>query len=607
MKSCSIMNGLRTIGKITVGVVIGVLFFSSCNEKFDNVLTEDYGESGTDYQQGKVLLIMVDGAAGKAVQQAVNTAQAPRIRTLIDNSMYTFEGLADSRVNLPHITNDRGWANLLTGITTHGVGNTTDELEDLTAPTFLSLLKSSSKNVTSSLFSPNESIVTVLDKDVDDKNLLANDQAVTSKVVDQITNTSGDISDILIAQLEGVQKSGNVEGFYDEAGAFKSNIITAIHKVDSQIGTMVDALKARPNFAKENWLVIITSNYGGVYTGDRAEGTFYDNPERNTFTLLYSPRLESNLLQPNAGEIKYNYFSPWYSGIGATDRAVVRDGSLFNMGARSTDTKSYTIQFMIYDTWPNSGDGHTILSKRPRLNNGPGWNIRMGVGGGNVMVSFEGSSGWGGDDWYQIRKNNPWRVYTYVYKECGDIDSLISYRDGIEWRKERIWNDEMTTDAPLTIGKIEGSNVGNQGHFFVNNVQFYDVALPPDYLAANYCKTGLDKINGFEYWDNLIGYWPNDREEDYGGGILPDYSKYGSVYNGENAGRSDMVLTNPVWETGNMLDPNVCPNPHAAFFREVFNTVDVSFQIMAWLGVSVDRQWELEGMGWPLRYRVMTN
>lgn len=606
-KSCRIMSGLRIIGKISVQAMIGLLVFSSCNEKFDNVLTVDYGASGTDYQQGKVLLIMVDGAAGKAVQQAVNTSRAPRIRTLIDNSMYTFEGLADSRANLPEISNDRGWANLLTGVTTHEVGDTKFDLRDLVTPTFLSLLKTSPKKRSSSLFSANERIVSVLEKDMDSSTLLTNDAAVTNALVDRVSNTAEEIPDILVAQLEGVQKSGSVKGFYDEAGAPNANIIEAIHTVDSQIGAMVDALKGRPNFAKENWLVIITSNYGGVYTGDKEEETFYDDPERNTFTLLYSPRLTSSLLQPQAAEIRYNYFSPWFSGSGATESAKVRDPSLFNMGSRSTDTKSYTIQFMIYDTWQNAGDGHTILSKRPRLNNGPGWNIRFGVGGGNVMVSFEGSSGWGGDNWYQVRKNNPWRVYTYVYKECGEADSLISYLDGIEIRRAGIGNNEMENDAPLTIGRIEGSNQGTSGHFFVNNVQFYDVALPPEYLAENYCKTGLDKIDGFEYWDNLLGYWPNDREEDYSGGLLPDYSKYGSVYDGENAGRSDMVLAGPAWETGSMLDPNVCPNPDAAFFREVFNTVDIPFQIMTWLGIPVDRQWQLEGIGWPMRYRVLTN
>src|SRR5690606_5341506 len=148
---------------------------------------------------------------------------------------------------------------------------------------------------------------------------------------------------------------------------------------------------------------------------------------------------------------------------------------------------------------------------------------------------------------------------------------------------------------------------GTDGHFFVNNVQFYDVALPPEYLAENYCRTRLDQIEDFEYWDNLLGYWPNDREENFGGRVLPDYSKYGSIYEGENAGRSDMVLTQPTWEDGSMIDPNVCPEPEEAFFREVFNTVDIPFQIMTWFGVVSNSQWTLEGIGWPFQYQGLEN
>src|SRR5690606_24120420 len=106
-----------------VMVVMFGLLLCACNNDLERTLKADYGESGTDYQTGKVLLIVVDGAGGKAVQKAINASQAPNIKGLINNSMYTFEGLADSRSTLPAISNERGWANLLTGVTTHSIGN----------------------------------------------------------------------------------------------------------------------------------------------------------------------------------------------------------------------------------------------------------------------------------------------------------------------------------------------------------------------------------------------------------------------------------------------------------------------------------------------------
>src|SRR5690606_5549493 len=148
-------------------------------------------------------------------------------------------------------------------------------------PTFLSLLKKSRKELSISLYTANEAMVSVLENDMDTHSLLADDEAVTKAVIGQVSNTAEEIPDILIAQLEDVQKNGVAEGFYEDAGTPKANIISAIHEMDSKIGAMVDALKERPNFAKENWLVIVTSNYGGVYTGDKEKETFYDDPERN--------------------------------------------------------------------------------------------------------------------------------------------------------------------------------------------------------------------------------------------------------------------------------------------------------------------------------------
>jgi hypothetical protein len=593
--------------KMIMALMMTLLLFA-CNKDVERRLKAEYGESGTANKTGKVLVILVDGAGGKAVQEAINTNKARHIKELISNGMYTFEGLADSRADLPAFSSDRGWANLLTSVTTHGVGKENGTVEDLQTPSFLSLLKSANDTLRTALLSSNPAFVAAFGKDVDQKETLNNDVAVKDALVGILSDHASEPSDVLLAHLQGVNTSGKTDGFYDATGTPKPNIITAINTVDDQIGEIMNALKSRPAFANENWLVVVTSNYGGIFPHGVNEGTFYTDLERNTFTLLYSPRLSSSLFQPPAADqLKYNFYSPWYSGTGGTASAVVKDPALFNMGARSTDTKSYTIQFMIYDTFTAAGDSHSILAKRDRINNGPGWNIRMNASGGNVAVVVQNNSGGGRENWYQIRKGNPWRVYTYVFKENGATDLLICYLDGVEYGRANLNNNAMTSNAPLTIGKIEGANTGKNGHFYVNNLQFYDVALPPEYLATNYCKTRLDEIEDFEYRDNLLGYWPNDREEDMGGNVLPDYSKYGSVYHGENAGKSDMILTTPLWETGSVGDPNVCPNPDQSFYRAVFNTVDIPYQISTWLGVRIDKEWKWEGLGWPLKYRTLEN
>ena len=66
-------------------------------------------------------------------------------------------------------------------------------------------------------------------------------------------------------------------------------------------------------------------------------------------------------------------------------------------------------------------------------------------------------------------------------------------------------------DYPLTIGKIENSPNESNAGFCVTNLQFYDVALPEEFIEKNHGVTKLEEVKN-EYWDHLIGYWPCDRE-----------------------------------------------------------------------------------------------
>lgn len=120
----------------------------SCDNSLERLTTNEYPKSGNQAQTGHVLCVVIDGASGKAVNEAYTTQKAPHIRSMRDNAVITFEGLADSRHKaLPVFTNERGWANMMTGVTTHGIGldeESTGEvkpIEELETPSFLSRIK----------------------------------------------------------------------------------------------------------------------------------------------------------------------------------------------------------------------------------------------------------------------------------------------------------------------------------------------------------------------------------------------------------------------------------------------------------------------------------
>lgn len=595
--------------KLMIACAILLVPFS-CNEEMVNRLTAEYPASGTNYKSGKVLLIVVDGASGKAINEACNKNSAPNITSILPNSMYTFEGLADSKSALSSFSEDRGWANLMTGVTTHNVGEGIAKISEMTQPSFLKLLKQGNVDLKSSLYASDSSFYNVFSKDVDKAvgHGGANDELVRDSLISELGKSNSSPSDVIVAEFKGVELSGRESGFYDASGAPTANIISAVKTVDSHIGKILKTLKSRPNFVKENWVVIITSNYGGVGTSSSVS-TYYDYPDRNTFSLMYNSRFAYRLLQkPAADELTYPFFSPIWGISGYTDYAKVNDPTLFNVDWSSKGSKSgYTIQFMIRTTTTTEENGGQVfVSKADATNSSKGWVILSDYNYFKVRIG--GSTVWSEQNYTRRINDGKWHTATFVFDK--PKNRFRMYTDGIYNMHSSLnsthgfsltgLNPGDLTD-PLTINKIANSVTDKKSPYYLTNLQFYNVALPENFIKANSGRTRLEEL-GNEYWGNLMGYWPNDREEDFQENKLRDYSKYAQTQNG----KSDLYFGgNVVWGSGESLEPNILPTPTASFYKKVFNTVDISYQIFDWLGVSVDSSWKLEGQGWTFNYSAI--
>ncbi len=85
----------------------------------------------------------------------------------------------------------------------------------------------------------------------------------------------------------------------DERGAFSPDnewYIKAISRVDSHIGAVVAAMRARPKFAEEDWLVLATTDHGGVGTNHGGD----TDEERKIWLIAHGGKLpkEKLLTQP---------------------------------------------------------------------------------------------------------------------------------------------------------------------------------------------------------------------------------------------------------------------------------------------------------------------
>lgn len=610
-----------------VACVAGLLAFA-CNTDMEYRLTGSYPESVVPGRRGRVMMIVIDGAAGRTVNVAYNAKGMPALKEMLPHSVYTFDGLADVDENLDVMSAERGWANLMTGVSTHGIVEGDETFSPERTPSFLELIRKADPGVRTGLYASSREFAEWFGYSADtvccgeDR-----DDQVKETVIRELMRKDS-LPEVMVVQFSGVQKAGEANGFYQGTTADPTDeVMAALKVVDGYIGQIMETLETRPDYTQEDWLVIITSNYGGTYTGSLSS-SLYSDAGKNTFTLMYNSRLATAQLKaPADDEAKVNYvfYSPRYS-YSTTRSASVKDVTLFNM----EKGKSYTVQFMFYEMNRNPSGQQVIISKADynKKGNAPkkGWVFEFKT---NASAKFFSNnlkkdngmstdySTWNSIGGGKMRKDGKWHTFTFVWdaEKAGSSKNqctLTVYQDGKFARANPAMDTtvDMTTETPFTIGYVDKSDQNAATDFFVTHVQFYDVALPEDYIAMNHCKTRLDLVKG-KYWDHLIGYWPGDIEEDYGKDYLPDYSQYGSVYRGVNAGKSDMMLNYSAgisesfcWyrDPDGSYQENVCPALDASFYRKVFVGVDVSYQVMQWLGVIADPAWKLEGYGRSLKY-----
>lgn len=580
----------------------------SCNDDLEDGLRKDYPSPGYDNREGHVLWIVLNGASGSAVREANNDRRVENMSSMMSHALYTFNGLADTRSDTV-VSNRMGWDNLFTGL----LNRTSD------TPDILSLLKNLDTGCRTEILASTTDFYDSYARKADDS-FWGTDEQITARVVDELS--AGETAPTFMAvEYNGVQLAGEQYGFVipegqDNAGYPTEEVLDAVSVVDRHVGQIVSALQTRPDYSIENWLVVVTSPSGGV--ADNSGENVYEMKDRNMFAMYHNYRLGKQLLLAPSSEndLEYKYWTPLYGIENATEYAKVIDPTLFDFefdpgdGSMPYDTVSYTVQFMVYcPKGPNNNHWRPFVSKALQVNPGEGQGWQVGCDGWRVKTHAAGEQIWSQNSWSTL---NDWAWHTLTAVFDFKNKKFIQYKDGrSDLHSDAPYKDfskNLATrdQAPFTVGqKIFKASTSYSGTTnYITNVQVYNVALPPEFIAKNYKLTGLDELGeDYPYWDNLIGYWPSDREEDFKSKVIPDYSKYGSVFGGINAGRSDMKLSdNAVWESGTVVDDNIKPPFANSYYQTSINLVDIPYQTFQWLGFTVPDAWGWTGIARTLPY-----
>ena len=243
--------------------------------------------STNDFAGKRVLFIGIDGCRADALQAAMQQGLAHNLKALSEEGIFSDRlyagGDKDQPTQQPTVSGP-GWSTLLTGVwqNKHHVTNNSFKDNNLAAfPHFMLHVKEARPGAwcgsVSSWPPVNEHIVN--DSRVDGKTFMdglfsaEGDPALKNQDAPEMDIVVRDVAlnylrtgdpDVLFVHLGQVDEYGH--GAVDPRAAFSPDsrlYLNGIAQVDSHVGELVRAVRARPQYKDEHWLVIVTTDHGG--------------------------------------------------------------------------------------------------------------------------------------------------------------------------------------------------------------------------------------------------------------------------------------------------------------------------------------------------------
>ncbi|SKC07669.1 Type I phosphodiesterase / nucleotide pyrophosphatase [Sphingobacterium nematocida] len=558
-----------------------VLGLSGCTKYFNpEPKFEEYEQEIEKSVQRKVLMISLDGLVGKELSKKIPA----NISALMKTGKYSFEALTDENTSDPAT-----WTTMMTGYSSskHLVldesflpAPSSDDPHGETnfAPSFIYRMEEQNSKLRTSIIVQDPGVANVLLMDADDNVLVDSDEKVKDEAIALLAKTD---PDFLLLQFKDILNAGKENGFSMESSTYEE----AVSRVDGYLGAVVEALKTRENIAYENWLIILTSNHGGVgksYGGDSFQ-------ERNIFSLYGQMDLGQEELVPEiiSSPQFYGYDgqeSGPTEGVRARNVSEVAGEEQYNVAR----TGQLTIEAKIKVNRNASGNWSysvpPFLSKvTGRTGTTPGWsffrsgnNVVFYCADGAQKLEISGGPASTDDKWCHISAT--------VESKDGVVISKLFVNGAKAAEATGALNiNEIKSTSPLTFGFQPYVFLGGFLDCHIADVHIWNVALTEDEVKRNANRIGVSetdpKIN------NVIGYWPmND-----GGGIL-----------------KNKVVGMPNIPLQGKYQYKVSAN-NLPFVNEkaiLVQNLDIATNVLYWLGLKPHETWVLEGQAFLSKFEL---
>lgn len=503
----------------------------------------------------KVLIFGLDGVRPDALQ----FANTPNIDQLANNGTYSWDALNEGTTS-----SGPGWSNILTGVwqNKHGVTNNSFVGSNFAKypPIFKYIEDHNPELHTVSIceWHPiNNSISTSFADRIVNTNGPDNTESVVSAyLVDENP-------DVMFVHLDSPDGAGHGFGYSIDVPEY----ISTLEEVDTSIGKMLDVLDSRSTREDENWLIILTTDHGGL--GRSHGGNSID--ETNVFFIASGDNIENKKIEKLIGaetevgpasNCLLDNIELYFDGSG--DHVQMPLNPIYDFGTSQDFSVEVRIRTSIAadvsivgnKDWGTGRNKGFVFSF-----SGGTWKVNVGDGNSGTRVDVNGN----------IVSDNEWHTLSATFDRDGD---LKLFEDGTLVGSSSLDGlDDITTGLPFTIG-ADGLK-GYEYNGYIAEVRVFNTLLRAEDIN-NWKCTKLDDTHAA--YNNLIGYWR-----------LVD-SAESSIAEDKSTSKLDGLITNAVWE-----DATESKTVIEYDYSKTPRQVDVVTTALEHMCVPIDPSWELDG------------
>ncbi|MBT3417272.1 MAG: DUF4983 domain-containing protein [Flavobacteriales bacterium] len=502
----------------------------------------------------KVLIIGIDGCRADALE----LANTPTIDNLISNGVYTPDALNDDiTISGP------GWSAILCGVWSDkhlSVDNSFVGTDYISYPSLFKRIEdfdSDLNTVSICHWDPiNDYIV---QNHADFKLNVSSDLEVSNQAISYISSND---PDCMFLHFDDVDHAGHADGFSPNV----SQYITAIEGVDSYISPIIQSISQRPNYTNEDWLILITTDHGGLGTSHGGNSI----EEENIFVIASGNSITQNIIQKDSILIFDSVYNCLVDTVelqfdGDDDYVQTPSDPIYNFGTN----QDFTIECRVRtnttgdvsiignkDWYSGNNAGFVFSFKYPA---GPEWKVNIGDGTNRADINTGG-----------MIADNQWHTLSVSFDRDG---YMKMYEDGILLDSSDI---SSVGDITTNTGLFFGTDI-NQDYDFMGSIAEVRVwnTLINEQTIQNWHCNHLD-IN-HPNTNNLIGYWKLNEGT---GNMAMDYWGGFGIPNG--------IINNSTWYT-----------PDSTWIYDYSNTprlTDVPVTALTYLCVPIDNNWQLDGV-----------